>query len=131
MKKTATQIQRWEPNIKEFPTSIFIWGLYDDAEGFWVICKDVQSNRRFQFRFDNYMAYRNSDEGSWLKSLHLFPNNSREWCLFKTNESDFIQWIKEESNSIHSSDTIIHYFFTTQDDIVEVLSVEEPVCQEL
>lgn len=126
MKETPVQIQKWEPNIKEFPMSIFIWGLYDDADGFRVICGDVESDRRFEFRFDNYIAYRNTDEGARLKSLNQFPYNSREWCLYKTHESDFIQWIKEESNGIYSSNTITHYFFATQDDIVEVLSVEEP-----
>lgn len=133
MKKMTTTniIQKWQPKCDNFPKSISIVGLYDDSVGFRVICKDVESHRQFQFNFDNYIAYRNSDEGARLKSLNQFPSNCREWCLFKTNDSDFIKWIVDESMGIYSSNDIIHYFFTTSDDIIEVLSLNEPEYQEL
>jgi hypothetical protein len=123
-------INKWQPKIENFPKSISIIGLYDDLEGFRIIFKDDKSIRHFKFTFENYVSYRNSDEGVRLKSLNLFPNNSRQWCLFKTSSSDFIDWIITESTGIYSSGDIIHYFFTTSDDIIEVLALEEPLIEE-
>jgi len=130
MKITST-IQKWQPVVNDFPKSIFIVGLYDDSKSFRIICRDIYSQRKFKFIFDEYIAYRNSDEGARLKSHNLFPSNSREWCLFKTDNSEFINWIIDESTGIYSSNEIIHYFFTTSDDIIEVLSLNEPKCQEV
>jgi len=130
MKITST-IQKWQPVVNDFPKSIFIVGLYDDSKSFRIICRDIYSQRKFKFIFDEYIAYRNSDEGARLKSHNLFPSNSREWCLFKTDNSEFINWIIDESTGIYSSNEIIHYFFRTSDDIIEVLSLNEPKCQEV
>ena len=124
-------IYKWQPQIDNFPKSISIIGLHDDLHGFRIIIKDDESDRHFKFTFNNYIAYRNSDEGARLKSYHLFPSNSREWCLFNTFNSDFIDWIVTESTGIYSHKDITHYFFTTSDDIIEVLALDEPLIEKI
>jgi hypothetical protein len=124
-------ISKWQPKIENFPESISVIGLYDDSEGFRIIFKDDKSMRHFKFTFENYLSYRNSDEGVRLRSLYFFPNNSREWCLFKSLSSDFINWLITESTGIYSSGDITHYFFATSDDIIEVLALDEPLIEEI
>lgn len=79
-----------------FPKCVSVKGLYDDSQGFRIVFSDNDSPNEFNVIFDNYIAYRNSDEGARLKSHALFPNNSREWCLFKTNQSEFIDWLVQK-----------------------------------
>lgn len=131
MIKNEIEIIKWEPDFINFPNTIHVTSLIDDYEGFRVVVKDEKSSNYFRFMFDNYISYRNTDEGARLKSLNLFPYNSREWCLFKAKKSDFIDWIVEESGGIYLQDSITHYFFVTPNDIIEILSLEEPKLDEL
>lgn len=125
------EIIKWEPQIDDFPKKIHVMGIYDDYEGFRIIVRGDGDTNLFRFKFDNYIAYRNSDEGARLKSLNLFPNDSREWCLFQSNNSEFIDWIVSESSGIYLKESITHYYFATPNDIVEVLSLDEPEIEEL
>ncbi|SHM97213.1 hypothetical protein SAMN05444484_11724 [Flavobacterium chilense] len=125
------EIIKWEPDFTNFPNTIYIASLIDDYEGFRVIVKSENSSEHFKFKFNNYISYRNADEGARLKSLNLFPLNSRQWCLFRAEKSDFISWIVEESSGMYLEEAITHYFFVTPNDIIEVLSLEEPELEEL
>lgn len=124
------KIIKWESRITDFPNTIHILGVYDDFEGFRIVVRG-DNNSLYKFKFENYLAYRNADEGARLKSLQLFPTNSREWCLFKSYQSDFIEWIVTESNGIYTIDQITHYIFMTPNDVIEILSLDEPEIEEL
>jgi hypothetical protein len=125
------EIIRWEPKISNFPKTVHIMGIYDDYEGFRIIVREEGKTNLFRFKFDNYVAYRNADEGARIKSISLFPNDSREWCLFKTQNNEFVDWIVNESSGIYLKESITNYIFATPNDIIEVLSLDEPEIEEL
>lgn len=125
MKKN--NIVKWNISLVDFPKTIYIEGLYDDYEGFRVIVRGEKSSRLYRISFDNYyIGYRNFDESERIKSIPEFPMNSREWCLFKSQNSDFINWLVEESCGIQSKGDITHYYIMTPNDIVEILCLKEP-----
>lgn len=131
--KEDYMIEKWMPlSVKKFPKTIYVEGLHDDYEGFRVVVKSENPSKVFCIKFDSYyLGYRNFNESERLKSLPLFPENSREWCLFKSTKSKFIEWVVNESQGVQSGEKITHYFIVTSDDIIEILCLKEPVIEEL
>ena len=125
------EIKKWEVNIFDFPQTVNVEGIHDDYEGFRIILRGGNPSRVYKLSFENYLGYRNFDESYRLKSLNMFPNNSREWCLFISKDSDFINWAVIESEGFQTKEKIIHFYIATPNDIVEVLSFEEPEIEEL
>lgn len=127
-----SKIKKWENEIKDFPSTIQVEGLYDDYEGFRILLRGGTPSRVYRVNFgDYYLGYRNFDESERLKSLPFFPLNTREWCLFKSTDSDFTNWIIEESNGIQEKDDVTHYYIVTPNDVIDVLCLKEPIIEEL
>jgi|SRR5690606_9599280 len=111
----SNNIKTWYPKLDEkFPNSIVIDGIHDDYEGFRILVRGGEPSKvyRISFGFD-YLGYRNFDESERLRTIPDFPKNSREWCLFKSDESSFIDWMVHESKGIHSLDEITHFYIAT------------------
>jgi hypothetical protein len=124
--------ERWVPEACNIPKAINIDGVYDDYEGFRVLIRAAEGAERvYKIKFETYLGYRNIDESNRYRSLELFPCNSNEWCLFKTYNSDFINWIKNESGGKYDDDQIIHFAILTQNDILDILTLKEPTLKEL
>ena len=124
------KIEMWQTKIDNFPNEIFVEGLHDDYEGFRLIVRGGKPSRVFRIRFESHLGYRNFDESERLKLISLFPSSSNGWSLFKTENSSFIDWIVEESYEAHvTRDEITHYFVVTPNDIVEILTTEEPIIE--
>ncbi len=127
-----SKIVKWETSIENFPNAITIDGLYDDYEGFRILVRGGKPSNVYRISFgDYYLGYRNFDESERLKSLSQFPVNCREWSLFKADDSDFIDWVHSESNHIQLKEDITHFYIVTQNDIVEILCLKEPIIEEL
>ncbi len=125
-------IIKWDVSLKGFPKTIHIEGLHDDYEGFRVIVRGGNPSKVYRINFETYyLGYRNFDESERLKSLSIFPFDSREWCLFKTEDSDFIDWVVDESEGIQMKEDITHFFIATPNDMVEVLCLREPIIEKL
>lgn len=124
-------IRKWDSNIDNFPKAISIEGIHDDYEGFRIIIRGYNPDRVFKLLFDNYLGYRNFDESYRLKSIPQFPDNGKNWCLFISNDSEFIDWVVLESNGFLQKGNILHFFIVTTNDIVDILTFDEPICEEL
>lgn len=132
MSQKTNKIVKWDLSLKGFPKTLYIEGLHDDYEGFRILIKGGNPSKLYRINFGTYyLGYRNFDESERLKSLHLFPCDCREWSLFKTKDSDFIDWLVDESKGIQSKDEITHYFIVTPNDMVEILCLSEPTIEEL
>jgi len=125
------EIIKWNPKISNFPKTIYIEGLYDDYEGFRILVKGGDPSQMYKIVFDNYLGYRNFDEGERIKSFDSYPANSQEWCLFISKDSKFIDWVIDESEGFVSKDNVIHFHIITPNDVIEVLSYEEPKIEQL
>lgn len=124
--KTNT-IEKWIVEIEDFPSDIFVNGLYDDFEGFRILVKGGNNSRIYRISFDSALGYRNFDESERLNMLNDFPTSKDGWSLFKTKDSEFIDWIVKESFEVHvKREEITHYYIVTPNDIIEILSTTLP-----
>ncbi len=131
MKKN--NIEKWNIDyLHDFPSTLYIEGLHDDYEGFRILVKGGKPSKVYRISFDCHLGYRNFDESERLKSLTDFPCNAQEWCLFKSNNSSFIEWLVSESfEASFDKKEVTHYFVATPNDIVEVLATCEPKIEKL
>ncbi|WP_292944814.1 hypothetical protein [Mucilaginibacter sp. 44-25] len=121
------KITKWDP-IDGLPPMLYLEGLYDDYEGFRLLLKGKNTaDRLVKIKFESHIGYRNTDESNRLKMLCENPILTSQWTLFTSNNSDFLEWIiAQSSDTLDTSKIYINYIICTPNDIVEVLSAEEP-----
>lgn len=124
--------ERWIPEI-ELPALIYLEKSFFSEEGFICFFKDETEIKSiiFSFEKEGLLSYRETDEGSFLKTFdYLYANYEPEyfqgWTLFKVKESSYLQWFKEQSLSEYEKEEVEHYVFYTYDIIIEVLSLTGP-----
>lgn len=124
------EITKWEP-IHGMLSQLYVESLSDDYEGLKIILKggDI-SDRLLKVRFTSHLGYRNVDETYRLKTLDEHPILTEQWPLFKSIDNDFVQWMLSESyGTLDASTPYINYIICTPNDIVEIVSYEEPIVE--
>jgi hypothetical protein len=126
----TNQIEKWEP-IPNLPPKLYLEGLYDDYQGFKLLLKgEDSSGRLLKIEFTSRLGYRNIDETYRLKTLNNHPILTSQWPLFVSKNDDFTKWIETESTG--TVDPLVsynNYIICTPNDIVEVVSDQEPIVE--
>ena len=122
------KIIEWNPFSKDNDIVYNIEALVDDYDGLKIILKgenidDIEKT----IIFEDYYGYRNFDESFRLKTLNSFDVLCKPRVLFKVAHSDFLNWFKEESLSMYESEKLNHFIIATPNDIIDVISKEEPI----
>jgi len=117
--------ERWEP-LDNIPRQLLCEGLIDDSEGLKVFLKGMDSSAPiFRITFGSYLAYRNMDEGSKIRTWNR--TTGREICpLYIVSHSLWLDWFHEESSGIYNDMTVMHYAIFTECDCIDVLTLDEP-----
>jgi len=117
--------RKWEP-LSDLPDEMYLEGLHDDYEGFRLLLKGASGNRKMlRISFDSSLAYRNINEGDFLKTVEDSEGLTK-WCLFTVENSAYEKWFHEQSYNIHASEDIVHYAIYTPNDCVDILSAYPP-----
>jgi len=116
--------EKWEPR-QNLPTKIYLKEFKDDPNLGIIISFKEENDSLITFGFDWVLSYRNTNEGDLLKTFNECKGLT-EWCFVKVMNSRYLNWFHEESYGIYKEKNIIHYRFLTDDDVIDVLSVEEP-----
>ncbi len=74
-----------------------------------------------------YIMYRGSDEGDRLRSINHYLEEKKEGyfkgkLMFMVTNSDFIEWVKNETYGMYENNEMHHYMFVTSEDIIEVVA---------
>ena len=121
-------LKKWSP-LEGIAEKLSLEALHDDYEGVRLLLKGEEpNNRMLRISFDPSLAYRNIDEGDYMKSLHSFQGGELlgKWTLFTVENSEFLRWLNEESHDTHKNENITHYAVLTLDDCVDILSAHPP-----
>jgi len=54
------------------------------------------------------------------------PNLPRA-VVYRIENSEVIEWFCEQSSHIHDDENLCHYEFSTDDDVIDIISTEEPI----
>ena len=126
------RITRWETPVVDMDRILMV-SLTDAKRELVLVLEDPRSSgrRRWQVRFRDYPAYRNIDE-SYRVDLWRWLDQSgqRCGCTFTVNESSpFGSWATTYLHDVKPATQ--HFVIATNDDVIEVLSAEGPVWEEI
>jgi hypothetical protein len=117
---------KWEP-VQGIENEMWVEALHDDYEGLRILLKgNSESSGILSISFPQYYVYRNVDESYRHKLWRKGNFEQRDWCLFKTAASEFIDWLFDESGGVYSKEEMIHYVIKTGADVIEVVANQTP-----
>ena len=89
-----------------------------------------QTGQRIKLSFDTYMAYRKLDEGDALLTIaHIKKTAGTGKYFYRVEDSDFVTWFSKERCDPHVLQKFIHFSVAAINDIVDVISLNEPVVE--
>ena len=78
--------------------------------------------------FDSYLSYRKGDEGDLLKVIEEVDASSRLGCtLYEVTSSNYMDWFVDQCYGIRSITKIKEYMILTENDVIEVISIDGPI----
>jgi hypothetical protein len=126
------QWTQWRP-IEQLAPQYYMTALIDDVTGFYIRLGESKNNPCGLFiTFERSIdACRVTDEGDrFTKLLYLIDTYGRDffvkWAFFKVTNSEYLEWLSQESGSIFDSKSMEHFALITQDSIIDIASRYEP-----
>lgn len=98
--------------------------IIDDENGLSIIT-ETANNQEAIINFDFFYSYRNTDESYRLKTINELRCMSESSIFISTN-SDYLDWFNYESLGIYSNEKQKHYVILTSENVIDVLSLDEP-----
>lgn len=86
----------------------------------------ISDTRTFKLLFDWIHSFRLTDEGDLLKMQDEQQGNMVTG-IYSVENSSYLKWFNEQSADVHSTGDIVHYFIVTTNEVIDVLSSEEPL----
>ena len=121
---------KWEP-LNGLSCNYYIESITDNLNGFEIIMIEEQdSNTKLKIKFEASVdAFRDTDE-SFRSKLLLYLNTNysdiSKWCFFKVENSEYINWLSEQSLGIIDSLKCTHFVFITYNSVLDVATTYEP-----
>ena len=103
--------------------------IHDDAEGLAIVLT-APEGASFLIRFPMRLAFRVTDEGDRLRSMEYLDGRA-ETPIGRIRNSSWLRWFIEETLDIRKADPLTHWCVVTPNDIVDVLSMEAPVVEQI
>ena len=121
-------MQEFSPVIHAlFDAAPFVLTSLADAGGLLILRLEGTKGPNIDIRFDGQVYYSKMDEGDALRTLATLRQAScLGFPLIEVRRSDLLHWVIEESFGIHTVDAFHHYIVLTEDDVVNVVSVDTP-----
>jgi len=126
------QWTQWRP-IEQIALQYYTTAIIDAATGFHIRLGESNNNPRGLFiTFEHSIdACRVTDEGDrFTKVLYLIDKYGRDffvkWAFFKVTNSEYLEWLSQESGNFSDSKSMEHLALITQDSIIDIATSYEP-----
>jgi hypothetical protein len=126
------RITRWETPVSDLDRVLMV-SLTDAKRELTLIIENprAKGRPRWRVKFHNYPAYRNIDE-AYRMDLWLWLDESCQRCgttfvvdetpIFASWETGYLQDVAPNAR---------HFVIATDDDVIEILSTDEPIWQQI
>ena len=126
------QWTQWRP-IEQLAPQYYTTAIINAATGFHIRFGESNNNPRGLFiTFERSIeACRVTDEGDrFVKLLYLIDTYGRDffvkWPFFKVTNSEYLEWLSQESGGIFDQKSMEHFALITQDSIIDIATSYEP-----
>lgn len=109
--------------IKSFLFLTYI--KFEKDELFLIFTFDDDDNKRIVVYFDEYLFFKNIDEGLALETYASGDFHGNDSQIFSANNSELVDWFNKESCG-EFQDKFQHYVIPSQEDITVVLAKSPP-----
>lgn len=129
-----TQWKSWIPEI-EVPSFLIAKTSFISQQGLILGFENESQSKKITFSFyRGFLATRNAEEGKCmelLNDLYIFIESGKceKGILFKVENSDYLQWFREQSLGRYDNEKIEHYMIISFDVVSEVLSLSAPIIE--
>lgn len=120
----------WNP-IDGIGKPLYLEALHDDVEGIRVVLREGgEHGRVLRATFDapSVFGYRNVNESYRLRTISRMDVRHLPSLIIVEN-SEWARWIREEAEGTIGFDDIVHYMFSTPEDVVDVVTCFPPVVE--
>jgi hypothetical protein len=119
-------MERWTP-VDSIPKELFLDEIVDDYRGMSISLRGENSDRVLLVQFGLFvLSYQSTAEHCVLKTLDDNPDIKGPWPLFMSRNSEYINWLVQESYKIIENDAILHYLIKHADGIINIVSSKAP-----
>jgi hypothetical protein len=80
-------------------------------------------------KFGAFLAYRQRDESYALRTNDYMRAESADHCIYKTEDSEFLDWFKHETHGAYGDPKPIHFVIATSNEYVDVIAVLAPTIE--
>jgi hypothetical protein len=129
---TPERFVRWQPTA-DLPRALDANSfVHDFGKGGGVRITFVEprnGGRIFRVDFARELAFRLANESFRLKVIEALKD-ALPWPTFKVENSEWVEWFHEQTPGAYRDWPVQHFLFIGED-VVEVLSTENPTCIEM
>ena len=119
-------------NYDKYEGLYYCEALHDDNEGFRIILEhESGKGPLLKVTFGKFLAYRNIDESNRLKLWNEHKDIAEKHTFYEVENSIWVKWFVNENKGKYESSEIKHYMILTSQDVIEVLSYDEPQIEEV
>lgn len=116
-------VEQWNP-VGDLKGPFYLMSLVDNKDGLSLRLNGEGVDETIIIIFQNPFSYKNADEGKLLKSLR---DGKIRGGFFKFRQSEYIDWLHEETFNQWKKNELVHYAIYTPNDCIDILSLNEPV----
>lgn len=121
----------WNPDNLAYGSANYV-EIHEDNESIkFVICCD---RRTIELLFVGIVpVYMRSEEGIRMLSWSIVQEKNKDkayfqkWPIYKVENSCLIKWALTESCGLYSDNSLTHYCIVTDQEIIDILSMCEPI----
>ncbi len=124
--------RKWKPQ-ENLSATYYIDSIIGDIENFNILLTDFNdANKKIKVIFEiSVDAYRVIDESYRYRTIVKLVEKYGEkfindWTFFKVDNSNFKQWLSEESFGFLNPEQFTHFSFIGENCIVDVVTTYEP-----
>jgi len=126
------KIVKWNPFNNYEKRRVYCEGVHDDYEGFRILLSAKENtSSMLHLKFENALMYQNRDE-SYL-SCHSSKEGAFDFphAFYNIENSELVAKFHSDSSEAYAHLAIKHFAIYTCNDCIDVLSVEEPLAENL
>ena len=123
---------KWEPFVPGIEGNYRFDNISDNENGFKLVISQLNSEKKLEITFVNSIwAYKRTSESFRQNLFNILSEKYgddfyTEWSFFKVTESDYLQWLSVESNTVTDQLKLSHFVIMTIDDVIDIAANYEP-----
>lgn len=122
--------ERWD-NKERMADEYELKCLIQDREGLKLVFLGLKTEVAVVYN-EQLLSFRSCDEGDrWNTIANVLADHGKQFfhrgLVYKITASNYANWFSGETFESTKVDEILHLAFVTANDIIDVLSLEEPV----